>query len=307
MRVIYGLNQIKRFRKPVVALGVFDGVHVAHRRILKETVKKAKTIKGTSTVITFWPHPQQEKNLYSLGHRLKLIAGLNIDICIVIKFSYAFSQISAEDFIRNILVKRIGAKHVYVGENFRFGRQGNGNFRTLKKLSSNYNFKLKVFSLIKANKRSISSTYIRHLISVGKLDTARKLLTRPVSILGTVIKGTSLAAKLGFPTANINLHHEVLPPSGVYAVLVFLNHRRFKGVCNIGSKPTFQKTIDKHIEVHIFGFRQNIYGKDLEIQFIKKLRDERKFSSPQSLVQQVKKDIESGKRQFPLPFTHHNR
>lgn len=283
----------------MVTLGVFDGVHLGHRIILKAAVDKAKRIKGTSMVVTFWPDPHKEKSLYSLEHRLRLMDSIGIEVCIIINFSNKFSIISAEDFIKDILVNKIGAEYIYVGRNFRFGRRAKGNFRTLEELSRRDNFKLKVFDIIKIDNQTISSTYIRRLITRGKLDAASKLLSRPVSVLGTVIKGTSLASRLGFPTANINPHHEVLPPSGVYAVSVILNHKNFKGVCYIGSKPTFKRSIEKHIEVYIFNFRKNIYGKYLEIHFIKKIREEKKFSSPESLAWQIKKDIFNSRRIFP--------
>lgn len=296
MRVICGINKIKKFKKPVAALGVFDGVHRGHQRILKAAVDKARSIKGTSMAVTFWPDPHREKSLYSLEHRLRLIEGLGIDVCIVIRFSEAFSRISAEDFVKNILVKKIGARYVYVGKNFRFGRKGEGDSKTLFSLSRSYNFKLKAFDMVKINGKPISSTYIRGLITDGKINTAAKLLARPVSVLGTVIKGTSLATKLGFPTANIDPHHEVLPPSGIYAALIIYNNKKFKGACYIGRRPTLTKGRDKHIEVHIFNFKKNIYGKDLEIWFIKKIRDDKRFGSLESLASQIKKDVFSARQ-----------
>jgi len=313
MKVIYGLKQIKKFKKPVVALGVFDGVHLGHQRILKATVDKARRIKGTSMVVTFSPDPHREESLYSLEHRLRLIADLGVDVCIVIRFNKTFSKISAEDFVKEILVKKNGARYIYIGCNFKFGKNARGDFKTLDKLSHMYNFKLKAFDIIKINNQPISSTYIRRLITRGKLNAAGKLLSRPVSVLGTVIRGTSLASRLGFPTANINPHHEVLLPSGVYAVLAIFHNKKFKGVCYIGTKPTFSRQDgipllagrhqrQKHVEVYIFNFKKNIYGKYLEIQFIKKIRNERKFNSPQYLVQQVKKDIAQTRKIFSSPF-----
>ncbi len=303
MKIIYGISQIKKFKKPVVALGVFDGVHLGHRCILKAVVDKAKRIGGTSIVVTFSPHPQREGSIYSLEHRLRLISDVGIGISIVIKFNKQFSQMPAEDFIRDVLINKIGVRYIYVGRNFKFGKEAKGDFKTLERLSDLYNFRLRLFDIIKINYQSISSTYIRSLITKGKLNISGKFLSRPVSVLGTVIKGTSLATRLGFPTANINPHHEVLPPSGVYAVLVIFNNKKFKGVCNIGTKPTFldhQK--QKHIEVYIFNFRKNIYGKYLEIQFIKKIRNERKFNSSQSLVRQIKKDIAQTREVFSSIF-----
>ncbi len=302
MKTIYGINKIRKFRKPVVALGVFDGVHLGHRFVLKVTVDRARRIKGTSVAVTFWPDPHKEESLYSLEHRLRLIGEIGLDVCIVIRFNKAFSGLSAEDFVKEILVKKIGMHYVYVGRNFKFGKQAEGNFKVLAKLARIYHFQAKAFDIIKINYQPISSTYIRRLITKGKLSAAGKLLSRPVSVLGTVIRGTSLAGRLGFPTANIDPHHEVLPPSGIYAVSVIFNHKNFQGVCYIGSKPTLKRQKEKHIEVYIFNFRKNIYGKYLEIQFIKKIREERKFSSLESLAQQVKKDIAQTRKISPSIF-----
>jgi riboflavin kinase/FMN adenylyltransferase len=301
MKIIYSLKRIKKYRRPVVALGVFDGLHLAHRRILKEAVKLSRKIKGTSIAITFWPHPQKKKSLYSLEHRLRLIAEIGLDACIVIKFNQAFSKISAEDFIKDILVDKIGAKYICVGKNFRFGRNAKGDSALLRNFSRRYGFKLKLFGVIKINRQPISSTYIRGLINRGNLKTAQELLGRPVSVLGTVIKGGALGRRLGVPTANINPHHEIVPPSGVYAVRIIFNHRQLKGACYIGKKPTFKRKGARQIEVHIFNFHKNIYRRYLEIQFIRKIRNERKFSCCASLVARIKKDICLAKRVISLP------
>jgi len=300
MKTIYGINKIRKCRKPVVALGVFDGLHLGHRRILKAAVGKARRIKGTSMVVTFWPDPHRENSIYSLEHRLRLMGSVGIDVCSVIKFNREFSRIPAEGFIKNILVEKIGASYIYVGRNFRFGREGRGNFKTLERLSRLHNFKLKLFDMVRSDSRPISSTYIRSLITKGRLSAAGKLLTRPVSVLGTVMRGASLATRLGFPTANINPHHEVLPPPGIYAVSIIFNNKEFKGVCYIGTKPTFRLEQQKHIEVHIFNFNKNIYGKYLEIQFVEKIRNDNKFSSQESLARQIKKDIICAKKIFSL-------
>lgn len=300
MKVIYGVRRIGKFKSPVVALGVFDGVHRGHLRILKDTVRKARDIKGTSMVLTFWPHPQKEESLYSLEHRLRLIEGLGIDVCAVINFNKDFLKISAFDFVKKILVDRVGTSNIRVGRNFRFGKNAEGDIETLKRLSKQFNYKLKVFKMSRINDKPISSTCIRSLIKKGNLAMAQKLLMRPVSIMGTVIKGVSLARKLGYPTANINPHHEVIPPSGVYAVKIIFNDKKLKGICNIGIKPTFNRVPnpDIHIELHIFNFKENIYGKYLEIQFLGKIRNERKFKNPAALIKQIKKDIEIAQKRF---------
>lgn len=304
MKIIFGLKKIKRFTRPVVALGVFDGVHQAHRIILRAAVAQARRIKGTSVVVTFWPHPKNKQDINSLEHRLRIIEEQGIDVCIVIKFNRSFSRISPRDFVENILLEKIGLEYLYVGANFRFGKDGRGNCRLLRGFSQDYRFQLKVFSVVRINHRVVSSTYIRRLIMQGRLKEAGALLCRRVSILGTVIRGSALAGLWGFPTANINPHHEVIPKAGIYAVNVIFQGQRYHGICYIGIKPTFKLRKKKNIvEVHIFDFKRNIYGKDLEIIFLKKIRQDKKFSSVDELIKQIKKDINKVQSQFYPHFT----
>jgi riboflavin kinase/FMN adenylyltransferase len=297
MEIIYGVGQIRKFRRPVVALGVFDGLHLGHRNILQATVKKAAEIKGTSLVLTFFPHPQKKESLYSLEHRLRLIAELKVDVCIVVNFTSSFAKISAQDFIAKILVKKIQANFVYVGKNFRFGHQAFGDYRLLAVSAKKYNFGLKIFNVVKSAGLTISSTAIRKLIKNSEIRKAQKLLGRRVSVLGTVIRGSRLGRLLGFPTANIKAHHEVIPPTGIYAVQIIFSKKKYNGVCYIGKRPTIHlKNKAIRIEVHLFDFHKNIYGKVLEIQFIKLIRFDQKFSSLKNLSIQIKKDIISCRR-----------
>ena len=296
MKIIHGIEKIKRFRRAVVALGVFDGVHIGHMRVLQAAVKKARAIGSMSVVVTFYPHPQGEHRLYSLEHRLRLIAAAGIDVCVVINFTPQFARTRAEDFVRKIIAGKIGTAFIYVGENFRFGYRAAGDSRLLERLSAECGYGLKVFKAVKTNREPVSSTRIRRLITGGKLGLAGKLLTRSVTVLGTVIRGASLARRIGFPTANINPHHEILPPSGVYAVKVLLGGKIFNGVCSIGKKPTvIARPRDKHVEVYIFNFRKDIYGQDLEIQFIKKIREEVKFPTLEDLACQIRRDVKKAK------------
>lgn len=292
MQVITQVKDIKFSGKSVVALGVFDGVHKAHRLIISSAVKYARKISSRSVVLTFWPHPQGQASLISLGHRLRLIEDLGVDVCVVIRFNRKFSEISAENFVKSILLGHLNVCAVFIGENFRFGKNAGADAAVLKKFAGLYNFRTKVFKVSKIGRAVISSTMIRGLIRSGKLKVAQRILMRPVSVLGTVIKGRSIALKLGFPTANIDPHHEILPPSGIYAVRVILGRQIYPGICYIGKSPTFFGSSRKQtVEAHIFDFHENIYGRDLEIQFIRKIRSENKFSSPQALTKQIKKDI----------------
>lgn len=305
MKIIRGIGKIKRFKNPVVALGVFDGVHRGHIRILKSCVRRARRINGTSIAVTFWPHPQNQESLYSLTHRLRLISQLGIDVCIVLKFNKRFANITALNFVRNILVQKIGVAEVYVGKNFRFGKNARGDVKALSNFALLYNFRLKAFEVVTSRGLSISSTYVRSLIKKGNLAAARKLLSRPVAVLGTVTRGIRLGRRLGFPTANVDPHHEVIPPSGIYAVKAIFKGRGFLGVCYIGTRPTLnERNIKKYIEVFIFGLNKNIYGEYLEIQFIKKIRDDRKFNSLDALAAQIQKDILKVKRLFFPPSRH---
>jgi riboflavin kinase/FMN adenylyltransferase len=250
-------------------------------------------------VLTFWPHPQKQESLYSLQHRLKIMEGLGIEVCVVIRFDRHFSRMPQEEFIKNVLADKIRARYICVGNNFRFGRGAGGSVEDLKKAAGFYGFRVRAFKPIRTDNRVVSSTNIRRMISVGRLKTAERLLLRPVSVLGRVIRGTRLATKMGWPTANINPHHEVVPPAGVYSVRVVYEGKALRGICYIGRKPTFVrkdgKKKYKNIEVHIFNFHKNIYKKDLEIQFIRKVRGEKKFSGIPELAQQIKKDIRAVK------------
>jgi len=292
MKIIYGIGKIGKFIRPVVALGVFDGLHLGHRNILQAAVRKAGQIKGTSLVLTFFPHPQGKKSLYSLEHRLKLIAELGVDVCVVINFTKSFAKISARDFIEKILIRKIRVSYVYVGRNFRFGCRALGDYRRLIDSAKKYKFGLRIFKVVRLKGLTVSSTAIRELIKNSEINKARKLLGRRVSVLGTVARGSRLGRLLGFPTANINAHHEVIPPAGIYAVQIIFSKKKYNGVCYIGRRPT----IDLHnkrlrIEVHLFNFHKNIYGKVLEIQFIKLIRPDEKFATLEDLSIQIQKDI----------------
>jgi len=296
MKIFYGINKVKGLANSVVAIGVFDGIHRGHRRVLKAAVKKAIAVGSKSVVLTFWPHPQREKILYSLEHRLRLMADLGINVCIVARLNNRISSMSPKDFISDVLCKRIRAGYVYVGKDFKFGRGAGGNFSLLKKLGVEYGLKARGFDIVKSLNRPISSTLIRGLIAYGDIKTAGSLLGRKVSILGTVIRGRSLGKSLGFPTANIDPHHEVIPPSGIYAVRIIFNGRAYKGICYIGIRSTITAAKKINIEVHIFNFSRTIYGEYLEIQFLKRIRADMKFPSLRLLAKQIKKDIVLSKK-----------
>ncbi|MEK6568591.1 MAG: bifunctional riboflavin kinase/FAD synthetase [Candidatus Omnitrophota bacterium] len=292
MKTIFGpLKPLKALKKTVVLIGVFDGLHRGHRYLIRKAVSVSRALNKKSVCVTFHPHPKKQPCLISLTHRLRLIEALGVDYCLVIKFNRKFSLVTAEDFVKDILVKFFHPEFIFIGENFRFGYQARGTVEVLKALSETFGFKVRAIKELSAEDKKISSRIIRHLIKSGELKEAQKLLGRRVSVLGTVISGAKRGRGLGYPTANINPHHEVLPASGVYAVKIFYREKEYRGICNIGTRPTFDNPEDNQtIEAHLFNFKKDIYGQDLEIQFIRKIRDEKKFPGYSSLVEQIKKD-----------------
>lgn len=297
MKTIFGPRKLRKaFEKTVVLIGVFDGLHRGHRYLIQKAVSLSCALNKKSVCVTFHPHPKKQPCLISLNHRLRLIEALGVDYCLVIKFSRRFSLVTAEDFVKDILVKFFHPEFIFIGENFRFGYQARGTVEVLKALSGTFGFKVRAIKELSARDKKISSRSIRHLIKAGELKEAQRLLGRRVSVLGTVISGAKRGRGLGYPTANINPHHEVLPASGVYAVKIFYREKEYRGICNIGTRPTFSPEDNQTIEAHLFNFKKNIYGQDLEIQFIRKIRDEKKFPGHSSLVEQIKKDHQKALR-----------
>lgn len=299
MKIIHNLSNLKRPAKgTIVTVGVFDGVHLGHKKIIKRVVSRARDSGLKSVVLTFDPHPLkvlspglEVPSLISLKHRLEMLESLGVDYCIILHFTRKISLLSAETFVKKILSDKLNLKEIYVGENFFFGKGAVASIDALKKLSKRFAFKVVPVRPIKILGKTVSSSLIRDLIIRGDVSRASKFLGRPVSVLGTVVKGARRGRILGFPTANIDPHHEAVPPCGVYAVMVKLDDKVFKGILNIGTRPTFYgHRREPAIEVHIFDFNKKIYGRDIEVIFLKKMRDERKFSDQDLLAAQIKKD-----------------
>ncbi len=308
MKVIYDSGQNKKFqfRNPVLAIGIFDGLHLGHQYIIKRTVAEAKRIGGTSIVLTFYPHPNHVLKsedfslLVSLKHRLKLIEELRVDVCIIVDFTKRFSSLAAEEFVENFIITKIGPLVVFVGADFTFGKNRTGNVDLLKKIGVQCGFKTIRIAPLRILGKIISSTLIRSLIRKGKLNKASSFLGRPVSILDSVIKGEGLGNTLGFPTANVFCVEQALPPPGVYAVRIISKKIKFLGMAfNLGMLPSFkERKIKANLEVHIFNFRKNIYGQEIEVEFYKKIRAVKKFKKPNSLKEQIGHDAREVKRFF---------
>ncbi|MBN1871568.1 MAG: bifunctional riboflavin kinase/FAD synthetase [Candidatus Omnitrophica bacterium] len=308
MRVIHGIEKIDIKGPTVATIGIFDGVHKGHKKILRLLKNRSKALNMESCVITFDPHPAKVIHpermvpmLISTRHKLNLLAEEGIDHALLINFSKRFSSLSGKHFIRSILVKRIHVRELYVGENFSFGKEKKTSIDELKEEAQFYSMTIHAVKQLKQNGQVVSSTLIRSLILEGRLRRATALLGRPVSILGTVIRGSRRGRILGFPTANLDLHHEAIPPSGVYIVKVKLKEHVYDGILNIGFRPTFNASSqykEATAEVHIFDFSDDIYNEELEVVFIKRIRSERRFSGSEPLLERIEKDVEIAKMYF---------
>lgn len=310
MKVIYGVGARLRGAPcpKVVAVGVFDGVHRGHQKILHSVVAEAQQRRLKSAVVTFSFHPshlfdplKKIPHITSLEHKLRLIESAGIDLCYVIYFDKTFARQEPEYFITEVLVRRIGMVSLYVGEDFIFGKEKKGNIHFLKKISKRDSFGLHVLKHRTINNRVVSSTLIRTLIKSGDIARARIFLGRFVSVMGRVVRGEARGRTLGFPTANIRPHHEVLAPDGVYAAQCLYEKRLFPCAAYIGKKPTFKRDPKaSSVEVFLFDFEQDLYGKMIEVRFIKKLRGDRKFASQEDLISAIKNDIEDVKKALEI-------
>lgn len=300
MKLIDGIeNLTEKYPYPILTIGNFDGLHLGHQAIFRMVIERAKKKNGTSIIFTFEPHPlrviapeRAPKLLTPFKDKVTLLKKFGIGVIICANFTSEFAHIKAEDFVKDILSKSIGVKEIFIGSNYKFGKGRKGSPELLKELGRECGFKVMIVDEIKINDVTISSSKIRALVAKGKVEEAAVLLGRHYSVEGVVIEGAKRGKSLlNIPTANIATFNELLPKDGVYAATVDLDGKIYGGAVNIGYHPTFK---DKKFsfEVHILKFNEEILGKTLRLNFIKRIRDEMKFSKVEELASQMKKDIE---------------
>jgi len=289
-------------KNTAVAIGNFDGVHLGHKKILEHLVRTAEKEHLHSVVLTFSPHPESffKKDRFfliqPLKERLNMINGFNIDFSVVAPFDKTFSKLSPTQFIKNILIHYLHSKFIVVGQNFKFGKNRRGDVKLLKKIAEQHNISLHPIPQVSLNGEIISSSKIRTLLRRGEIEKANIFLGHPYKITGRVIKGFSRGRHIGFPTANLNPDNDIIP-SGVFITESLLGSKKFPSVTNIGHCPTFNKNkID--VESYIMNLQTDLYGKKMSILLLKKIRDEKKFDSPESLKKQIQKDIYITKQYF---------
>ncbi|MDQ1297281.1 MAG: Riboflavin biosynthesis protein [Bacteroidota bacterium] len=286
---------------PVVTLGIFDGVHRGHRSLLDTLVSRAKEAGTDSAVITFYPHPRLvlEKHttdlsfLSTMEEKKALLKDAGIDHLIIIEFTPGFSKIKACDFVEKVLLKKIGTRHLIVGHDHHFGYQGEGNFETINNCAMSMGFRVEQVEGLKAEEGPISSSAIRNALLNGNPVYANKMLGYTYSLRGQVVEGKKIGRKIGFPTANIKPgdRYKLIPADGVYAVEIQIDNSKFTGMLSIGRNPTVNKSkTSRSVEVNIFNFEKDIYGKEIEVAFRFRMRDEKKFSNTDELIRQMEID-----------------
>ncbi len=313
-----GYKKIKKKAPLILTLGTFDGLHLGHQHVLSLVKKRARIRKGIPVVFTFENHPlsilKKKKApcfITSTQHRLHLLSDFGIEGCFLVDFTNKFSVYSPEDFVKKVLVEQLNVDEVVLGYDSRFGKNRKGTSELMKDLAKKYQFRFFQAEHKKYRNETMSSSIVRDFIQKGHLSKASRLLGRSYSILGEVVKGRGLGKKLGFPTANLNPHSEALPPRGVYLVRLDILDMGLKktantaklllkdkiikeqlwGLLNIGFRPTVDKKKKIIPELHILNFKGSLYGRTIEVTFVKKIRNEKKFGSVDLLQKQIKKDV----------------
>lgn len=303
MRILGHISELGTLSGPlVVAAGVFDGMHPGHKAVLQSAIDAARNVGGTAVALTFDPHPSKilrpqsaVRLLTSTRHKLRLMEEFGISTVLVIPFDKNFAAVEAGDFLRKLKTAAPGLVRICVGKGWKFGHARKGDAHLLRLLGSELGFETTEVEPVGSGGTMVSSTLIRQAVESGDLGTAARLLGRNYSVLGTVMPGDGLGRKLGFPTANLAAHNEQFPPDGVYAVRVHAGEKTVSGVANIGSRPTVKTAGERLLEVHLLDFSGDLYGSDIEAEFLRFLRPEKKFAGVDELRSQIARDVESAR------------
>jgi riboflavin kinase/FMN adenylyltransferase len=299
MSFIRGLHNLHcTDQESVVTIGSFDGVHLGHQAILKQVKKKAEELNLPSVVMVFEPQPQEyfsgEKapaRLMRLREKVEALMDFGIDQTVCLQFNQALRSLTAQQFVDQVLVKGLSTRHLIVGDDFRFGCDRSGDFYMLKRSGAKANFEVQNTETLEVAGQRVSSTLVRKILWQSDFAGAQVLLGRPFSIQGRVVYGQQLGTELGFPTANLQLHRYSAPLSGVFAVLVTVGGEIFQGAANVGIRPTVGDLVKPILEVHLLDFKGNLYGQRIEVEFKHKIRDEKKFTTLDDLVDNIRRDV----------------
>jgi riboflavin kinase/FMN adenylyltransferase len=303
-QILRSIPELSHLPGPLfLAIGVFDGVHLGHQAVISTSAKHARESNGTPVVVTFDPHPEKilrpEKAphlLTATPHKIALIRTLGVRHLLIITFDRQFAATEPEDFVQQLIRHSKPLREICVGHEWSFGKNRRGNLKSLTRLGSKFDFNVVGIPPVTVNGEIVSSTTIRRAVESGDLEKAAAMLGREYTILGTVVHGDNLGKKIGYPTANLSAHSEQFPPNGVYFAEAILDDEKFQGVVNLGVRPTMSgDRSDRVLEIHLFDFERDIYGKDLELRFIRYLRPEKKFGNVDALVQQIERDVQQAR------------
>ena len=300
MEVYHSLEGIS-LKKPVVSIGVFDGVHRGHRYLFDRMKAEAAGIGGETVVITFWPHPRIVLNhqpgkiryLSTIQGKQELLEACGLDHLVILEFTEEIRNMGAREFVERILLDSVGVDTLVMGFDHVFGRDRQGDYKTIARLGEELGFRVVQVEAMKIDGQVVSSTLIRDLLWAGDVATAEKFLGYHYFIIGRIVGGKRIGRSIGFPTANIRAddEHKLIPGDGVYAVKVLISGKEYGGMLNIGIRPTVNSGFpEKTIEVHIFDFHGDIYGQDVTVTFIERIRDEKKFDRIEALASQLEQD-----------------
>ena len=297
MKIFHGTENANIQKPTVLTLGVFDGLHLGHQKIMETVGERAKAVNAHATAITFDPHPRAVLHpesapplLQTLDQRLANLEVLGIEQAIVIRFNKEFASNPAEDFLRDTVHDRLHAKEVYLGKGFAFGKDRGGNIELLRRMSAELGFVADEVPEVTLRGRRISSSAVRKLLAEGRVNLVRRMLDRPYGVEGIVVRGNRRGHTIGFPTANLKPHNRVIPKYGVYATATLLDGVWRRSITNIGVRPTFETHVDASIESYVFDFDGDLYGDAVRVRFLHRLRDERKFNGIEELKAQINKD-----------------
>ena len=306
MKIFHSINDFLITKKTILTLGTFDGVHIGHKKILQKLTQNTPNEEYESVVLTFFPHPrmvlQEDSNiklLNTIKEKQELLEDIGIENLVIHPFDETFSQLTAEEFVKTVLVEKFHIQKIIIGYDHRFGRNRTANIDDLIDFGKQYGFDVAQISVQELNEISVSSTKIRNAILDGNMTLANDYLGYSYFITGTVITGKQLGRTIGFPTANINIaeNYKLIPPNGVYLVQASINTQVVHGMMNIGTNPTVDGQAQS-IEIHFLDFEANIYNQELKISIVQRIRDEKKFNSLQDLQEQLQKDKVTAKEYF---------
>ncbi len=300
MQILRSISELSQLPGPLfLAIGVFDGVHLGHQAVISTSARHAKEAAGTPVVVTFDPHPAKVLRpqdaphlLTATQHKIALIRDLGVVHLLVLHFDRQFAATPPEDFVQKLVTHAKPLREICVGHEWSFGKGRAGNLALLKQLGTTYDFDVVGVQAVSVNGEAVSSTAIRRAVADGDLTKATQMLGREYTILGTVKAGEKLGRKLGFPTANLSAHSEQFPPNGVYVAEARLAGALYRGVANLGYRPTVSAgNPERLLELHLFDMNKDIYGEEIEVRFLRYLRPEQKFENVETLAAQIERDV----------------